>query len=163
MISIFTSGCQIPDCAIWSVTKNWRISLNIRQNRTGLDGLVFSFIICNGLGGNNVAGATLKAYINNLCKDHKARVRRKDTCSVCRKELKSEDIIKGFEYNGSYIIISKEDLSKLSTKKDKTIKIDYFTDVTEIRPVYYQTAYHALPDQGGEKAFILLSILRMPG
>ena len=38
----------------------------------------------------------------------------------------------------------------------KTIHILHFTDLQNIRPIYYDKTYHAVPEQGGDKAFELL-------
>ena len=35
---------------------------------------------------------------NQLCKDSKERIRYKKYCPSCDKEIKNEDIIKGYEY-----------------------------------------------------------------
>lgn len=40
--------------------------------------------------------------------------------------------------------------------KHKTIHILHFTDLQNIRPIYYDKTYHAVPEQGGDKAFELL-------
>ena len=38
----------------------------------------------------------------------------------------------------------------------KTIHILHFTDLQNIRPIYYDKTYHAVPEQGGDKVFELL-------
>lgn len=44
---------------------------------------------------------------NQICKDTKERVRYKKYCPSCNKEIKSEDIIKGYQYEkDKYILMS---------------------------------------------------------
>lgn len=94
---------------------------------------------------------------NQLHKDDNQRIRYKKVCSHCGKEVSSNDIIKGFEYDkDKYVIITDEDIEKIKTEKDKTIHILHFTDINEIDPLYYYKTYHAVPDAGGDKAFELL-------
>jgi DNA end-binding protein Ku len=94
---------------------------------------------------------------NQLCKDTKERVRYKKYCPSCNKEVKSNDIIKGYEYeNGKYVIMTEEELEKIKTKKDKTIHVIQFVNLTEIDPLYYERNYYVIPDTGAEKAFELL-------
>jgi DNA end-binding protein Ku len=94
---------------------------------------------------------------NQLCKDTKERIKYKKYCPSCNKEVKSDDIIKGYEYeNGKYVVMSKEELEKIKTKKDKTIHIIRFIKLTEIDPIYYERNYYTLPETGAEKAFELL-------
>lgn len=63
----------------------------------------------------------------------------------------------GFEYeDGKYVTVSDEEFERIKTEKDKTVQIMHFTDLSAIRPVYYDKTYHAVPETGGEKAFELL-------
>ncbi|MBP1753934.1 MAG: Ku protein [Firmicutes bacterium] len=94
---------------------------------------------------------------NQLCKDTKERVKYKKYCPSCNKEVHSEEIIKGYEYeNEKYVIMTEDELEKIKTKKDKTIHIIQFVNLSEINQIYYERNYYAIPDTGAEKAFELL-------
>jgi len=94
---------------------------------------------------------------NHLHKEDDSRIRYKKVCSHCEKELKAEDIIKGYQYDkDSYVTVSNEEIEKIKTEKDKTIQILHFANLNEISPVYYEKSYQALPEKGGDKAFELL-------
>ena len=94
---------------------------------------------------------------NQLCKEDGSRVKYKKVCSGCGKEIGAGDIVKGFEYEkGKYVTLTDDDFEKAKSKKDKTIHILHFTDLQNIRPIYYDKTYHAVPEQGGDKAFELL-------
>jgi Ku protein, prokaryotic len=94
---------------------------------------------------------------NQLHRDDLSRIRYKKICAHCGKEVSSNDIIKGFEYDkDQYVIMNDDDFEKIKTEKDKTIQIIHFTDLTSIKPIYYDKTYHAVPDIGGDKAFELL-------
>ena len=96
-------------------------------------------------------------HFNQLCREDGSRVRYKKVCSSCGKEVKSEDIVKGFEYDkDKFVIVSDDDFEKAKSEKDKTIHILHFTDLNAIRPIYYDKTYHAVPEAGGDKAFELL-------
>lgn len=96
-------------------------------------------------------------HFNQLCKEDLSRVRYKKVCASCGKEVKTEDIIKGFEYeDGKYVVVTDEEFEKIKTEKDKSIQIVHFTDLAGIRPIYYDKTYHVVPEKGGEKAFELL-------
>lgn len=91
-----------------------------------------------------------------LCPDG-SRVKYKRVCASCGKEIEYKDIIRGFEYEeDKYVTVSDEELEKIKTEKDKTIQIIHFTDLANIRPIYYDKTYHAVPETGGEKALELL-------
>lgn len=96
-------------------------------------------------------------HFNQLCKDDGSRVKYKKVCAGCGKEIGSGDIVKGFEYEkGKYVTLTDDDFEKAKSEKDRTIHILHFTDLQNIRPIYYDKTYHALPEQGGDKAFELL-------
>ena len=96
-------------------------------------------------------------HFNQLCKEDGSRVRYKKVCAHCGKEVGAEDIVKGFEYEkGKYVTMTDEDFEKAKTAKDRTIHILHFAELSGIRPIYFDKTYHAVPEQGGDKAFELL-------
>ncbi|NLC18880.1 MAG: Ku protein [Clostridiales bacterium] len=96
-------------------------------------------------------------HFNQLHKDDNSRIRYKKTCIHCGKEIKAEDIVKGFEYDkDKYVVITDEEIEKIKTEKEKSIQILHFAQLNQISPVYYDKTYQAAPEPGGEKAFELL-------
>lgn len=96
-------------------------------------------------------------HFNQLCKEDGSRVKYKKVCASCGKEVGTNDIVKGFEYEpGKYVTLTDEDFEKAKTAKDKTIQILHFTDLQNVRPIYFDKTYHAVPEQGGDKAYELL-------
>ena len=96
-------------------------------------------------------------HFNQLCREDGSRVRYKKVCSNCGKEVGAGDIVKGFEYEpGKYVTMTDDDFEQTKSEKDKTIHILHFTDLPNIRPIYFDKTYHAIPEQGGDKAFELL-------
>lgn len=103
---------------------------------------------------------TTKDYdisFNQLCKDTKERVKYKKICAGCKKEVSSDDIVKGYQYEkDKYVIMTNEEIEAIKTKKDKTIQIVQFTQLDEIDAIFYEKNYYAYPEPGGEKAYQLL-------
>ncbi len=96
-------------------------------------------------------------HLNQLHKEDNSRIRYKKTCAHCGKEITSEDIVKGFEYDKEkYVVITDEEIEKIKTEKEKSIQILHFAQLNQISPVYYEKTYQAAPEAGGEKAFELL-------
>ena len=94
---------------------------------------------------------------NQLHEADGQRVRYKKVCGPCGKEVKNEDIVKGYEYaEDKYITISDDDLEKIKTEKDRAIQILHFANLNQISPTYFDKSYYAVPEAGGEKAFELL-------
>lgn len=105
----------------------------------------------------HTATTDIDIHFNQLHKDDHERIRYKKVCGHCGEEVKSEDIIKGFEYEkDKYVVITDDDTEKIKTEKDKTMQILHFANLNQISPVYYDKTYHAVPEKGGDKAFELL-------
>lgn len=94
---------------------------------------------------------------NMIDKKTMSRVKYKKTCADCDgREVKQEDIVKGFEYeDGKYVIFENKDFDKLKSKKDKNITIEKFVKLSEVDPIYFDKPYYVVPT-GAEKAFAVL-------
>lgn len=102
---------------------------------------------------------------NMIDKKTMSRVRYKKTCEECGgREVKQEDIVKGFEYeDGKYVIFEEKDFEKIKSKKDKNITIEQFVELSEVDPIYYDKPYYVVPT-GAEKAYaVLLSAMEQSG
>lgn len=94
---------------------------------------------------------------NMIEKHTMTRIKYKKTCVDCDdKEVKNEDIVKGYQYEkGKYVIFTDEDFEKIKTQKDKNIVIQQFVNLNEIDPIYFDKAYYVSPI-GADKAFNVL-------
>lgn len=96
-------------------------------------------------------------HFNQLCKEDGSRVKYKKVCANCGKEVGTQDIVKGFEFSpGQYVTMTDADFEKAKTEKDKTIQIIHFTDLKNIRPIFFDKTYHVVAEAGGDKAYELL-------
>jgi len=96
-------------------------------------------------------------HFNQLHAEDNSRIRYKKTCAHCNKEITSNEIVKGYQYDkDKYVVITDEEIEKIKTEKDKSIQILHFAELNQISPVYYEKTYQAVPEPGGEKAFELL-------
>ncbi|HYF69642.1 MAG TPA: Ku protein [Ohtaekwangia sp.] len=66
---------------------------------------------------------------------------------VTGETLKTDDIIKGYQYEpGQYVIIEPEDFQKVKLKSEKVIEIQGFVDAEEVHPTLYEVPYYIGPD-----------------
>lgn len=95
---------------------------------------------------------------NQLHKEDNGRIGYDKRCKKCEKIVKSDDIVKGYEYEpDQYVIIENEDLAKLKLKSTKVIEIEGFVDASEVPATLYDTPYFAGPDGDvAAKTFALL-------
>ncbi|HET7838129.1 MAG TPA: Ku protein [Rectinemataceae bacterium] len=74
-------------------------------------------------------------------------------------EVSGDEIVKGYEYDkGQYVIIDDEELDKLRTESDKSIRIDGFIPPEALSPVYLGGKTYFLTPDGpvGQKPYRLL-------
>lgn len=105
----------------------------------------------------NVSVRENEIGFNLIDKKTMSRIKYKKTCVDCEnKEVKKENIVKGYRYEkDKYVIFTEKDFEKLKTTKDKSIAIEEFVDLAEVDPIYYEKSYYITPTSG-EKAFNVL-------
>ena len=95
---------------------------------------------------------------NQLDAQTGARVRHKRVSSADDSELGAERIVKGYELpSGDYVTITDTELEALVPAAARTIDIDAFVDLADIDPVFYDSAYHLVPDEATAKPYKLLA------
>lgn len=93
---------------------------------------------------------------NQLCKDSHERVKYKKYCPSCNKEIKNDDIIKGYEFEkGRYITFTQDELEKLKTEKDNTLHIEHTAKMADIDSIFFDKNYYLIPEPGAEKSYEL--------
>ena len=66
---------------------------------------------------------------------------------VTGETLRTEDIVKGYQYEpGQYVIIDQEDFDKVKLKSERIIEIQGFVDTKEVHPTLYESPYYIGPD-----------------
>lgn len=88
-------------------------------------------------------------------KDH-ANIRFKRVNEKTGKEVAWENIVRGYNLDGQYVILSDEDFKKASPEKTKIIEISEFVDEDKVDSMYFETPYYLEPQKAGVKAYGLL-------
>lgn len=79
-------------------------------------------------------------------------------CTKCKKEIAWSEVVKGMKLSdGSYFVITKENLHELKPEKTTDISIVEFVDKKTISPIYYDSHYYIAPDTITEKSYYLLT------
>lgn len=93
-----------------------------------------------------------------LRKSDQSPINNKRVAQADGKEVKWEDIVKGYEYEkGKFVVLKDEDFKRVDLEvAAQTIDIIDFVEVSEINPTYFQKPYFLEPQKGGDKAYALL-------
>lgn len=96
-------------------------------------------------------------------KDH-SRIRFKRVNENTGKEVEYQSIVKGYNYDGNYIVLDEKDLEDAAPEKTKTVEILNFVMEKEIESIYYEQPYFTEPVKGAERAYgILREALKISG
>lgn len=94
-----------------------------------------------------------------LHKECHTPIRYSKLCPTCDREVASDEIIKGYEYEkGNFVMIQDEDLEKIAPETKRAIEIVDFVQLSEIDPIYFDKSYYLSPQETGEKAYSLLRV-----
>ncbi len=96
--------------------------------------------------------------LRQLCKECQTPVKYEKACPGCDQEVKSEDIVKAYEYaKDKFVILDEEELEALKQEQtDKAVEIMDFVKLSDIDPIYFEKSYYLSPNEGGSKAYGLL-------
>ncbi len=88
-------------------------------------------------------------------KDH-SNIRFQRVNEKTGKEVKWENIVKGYMVGSKYVVLDDKDFEKANAVKTKLIDITEFVDADQINSVYYETPYYLAPDKSGTRPYALL-------
>jgi DNA end-binding protein Ku len=94
---------------------------------------------------------------NQLDERNMARIRYRKVNAETGEEVADEHIVKGFEVaKGRYVVVDPDELEPFIPAATKSVDLEEFVDLSEIDPVYFDTAYHLAPN-GSPKPYALLA------
>jgi DNA end-binding protein Ku len=94
--------------------------------------------------------------LDMLDKKDYSRIRFQRVNERTGKEVQWGNIVKGFDLDGKYVVLTDEDFEKASPEKSKIIEIKEFVAESEIESIFFEMPYYLEPQKSGEKAYTLL-------
>jgi DNA end-binding protein Ku len=89
-------------------------------------------------------------------KDH-ANIKFKRVNENTGKEVAWDNIVRGYNMDGKYIVLDDKDFEQAMPEKTKMIEISAFVDESEIESMLYEMPYYLAPEKQGNRAYALLS------
>jgi DNA end-binding protein Ku len=102
------------------------------------------------------ATETTKLDLDMLDKSDFSNIKFKRVNENTGKEVKWENIVKGYLMDDKYIVLDDEDYEAASPEKTKILSIDQFVKEEEVDSVYFENPYYLEPQKNGENAYRLL-------
>lgn len=73
------------------------------------------------------------------------------------KEVAWNNIVKGYNLDGKYVVLTDSDFQNAMPEKTKTVNISTFVDESDVDPLLYETPYYMEPEKQGQRAYALLN------
>jgi len=94
--------------------------------------------------------------LDMLDKSDQSHIRFKRVNENTGKEVEYANIVKAYDYEGKYVVLTDKDFEAASPEKSKYIDIFQFVKEEEIDSIYYETPYYIEPDKNGTRPYALL-------
>ena len=88
-------------------------------------------------------------------KDH-SNIKFKRVNEKTGREVKYEDIVKGYMIDNRYVVLDPEDFVNADAEKTQTIDIQSFVKESDINSIYYEQPYYLEPDKNAAKSYGIL-------
>ena len=73
------------------------------------------------------------------------------------KEVKWDQIVKGYEYEkGKFVVLKEEDFARVDVEATQTVDIMSFVSMEDVNPLLFYKPYYLETGKGGDKAYVLL-------
>ena len=93
-----------------------------------------------------------------------ARIQHRKICPKDDKEVKSDDLVKGYEVDeDKYVVLSDEEVKAAAGDRGKVIHLEEFVDAEEIDPVFFEKTYYVGMRDEGEPYAVLHAALKKSG
>lgn len=93
-----------------------------------------------------------------LHRDDLTRIKQQLYCPNDDRVVERNEIVKGYEYRtGEYVVIEPEEIKKIEPKTAKAMEILQFVKSDEVDPIYFESSYYVMPEEGGQKPYALLT------
>jgi len=95
---------------------------------------------------------------NQLHEKCGSRIKQQLLCPVCNVVVERSAIVKGYEFaKDQYVRFTDDEIKQLEQENSKLIEIEEFVPLDKVDPIYFEKTYYLGPDEGGDKAYRLLT------
>ena len=103
------------------------------------------------------AARSERMNLHQLHKVCNTRLKQPLYCPHCDRRVERSEVVKGYEYEpGQYVLVTEEEIKKITPRSGKTLEILAFVKQEQIDPIYFDSSYLVMPEKDSEKAYALL-------
>ena len=103
------------------------------------------------------AARSERLNLHQLHTECHTRLKQPLFCPHCNRQVERSEVVKGYEYQpGQYVIVTDEEIKKITPRSSKTMEILAFVKQEQIDPIYFDSSFLVMPEKDSEKAYALL-------
>lgn len=103
------------------------------------------------------AARSRRINLHQLHKTCHTRLKQPLFCPHCNRQVERSEVVKGYEYEkGQYVIVSDDEIKKITPRSSTVMEIVAFVKQEQIDPIYFDASYFMMPDKEAEKPYALL-------
>src|SRR5688572_8718954 len=72
------------------------------------------------------------------------------------KEVPWERIVRAYDHDGQYVVVSDEDMKAAAAEKTGAIAVQEFIPEEQVPGKYFEKPYYLVPEKSGARAYVLL-------
>lgn len=86
-----------------------------------------------------------------------ARIHHQLYCPYDERVVTRDEVALGYETDkDKYVLVEPTELKKIQPKSSREMEILQFVKLADVDPIFFETSYLAVPEEGGKKAYALL-------
>jgi DNA end-binding protein Ku len=87
-----------------------------------------------------------------------SRLKQQYICPKDNEIVTRDQMVKGYEFaKDQYVTFTDEEIKAMAETSSPAIEITEFVPLSEVDPIYFDSAYYLGPDKGGDRAYGLLA------
>jgi len=98
-----------------------------------------------------------RTHFHEIHRECGARIRHQLYCPYDKRVVTRGEVALGFQTDkDTYVLVEPSELKKIEPKSSKVMEILQFVKLSEVDPIFFETSYFVVPDEGGQRAYGLL-------
>jgi len=103
------------------------------------------------------AARSERTHFHEIHRECGTRIHHQLYCPYDERVVTRDEVAFGYETDkDKYVLVEPAELKKIQPKSSKVMEILQFVDLAEVDPIYFETSYFGIPDEGGQRAYALL-------
>lgn len=98
-----------------------------------------------------------RTHFHEIHRECGTRIHHQLYCPYDERAVARDEVALGYEIDkDKYVLVEPAELKKIQPKSSRVMEIVQFAKLGELDPIFFETSYFAIPEEGGQRAYVLL-------